>query len=561
MPKNLNIDEEYQNQKDLIAAIRGNQATRDLQKNKTFKSKKFKTKGVLEQLPAEYQNSVLQVYATTIEYDYTQPWAAPSQSSHRGSSFILNYNNQNFIVTNAHVAGKSRTLQVRFTEEAQKYSAKVILIEPDCDLALLDITKDKEKFWSKAKPLSLLDRMFKVGEKLNVCGFPMGGNELCVTEGQVSRIEVSSYVESVSGGSEVELLQGQVSAAINPGNSGGPVLSNKKVIGVAFQGSDCGEGLGYIIPPPVLKHFLNKSLFPGLAIEIQEIKNEITKKYLKLSKDETGVVINKVHKLSSANKLLKKHDVIMSIDGIQVNDDGTISTEFSNRINYKHLISMKNIGDPLVLQIKRNGVKLSITVNLYNKSGTTCIVPPEERENKPSYIVESGVVLMPVTGNYVEMDNIDVVDESKPKNKLWQQIVIVKEVLNSSFIEEVPDLEDQRIKLINNKKINNMRDAVQVLRNNKEQFHSVEFMNKQLLVIPNLTVIERSTLFKELGIDKPCSDDLTCEALSKPLKAKIGYPEYWMPQFAEKRKQQSYKTDKTEDTEITIKHSKRPRLD
>ena len=99
MPKNLNIDEEYQNQKDLIAAIRGNQTTRDLQKNKTFKSKKFKTKktkGVLEQLPAEYQNSVLQVYATTIEYDYTQPWAAPSQSSHRGSSFILNYNNQTY---------------------------------------------------------------------------------------------------------------------------------------------------------------------------------------------------------------------------------------------------------------------------------------------------------------------------------------------------------------------------------------------------------------------------------------------------------------------------------
>ena len=59
MPKNLNIDEEYQNQKDLIAAIRGNQTTRDLQKNKTFKSKNFKTKktkGVLEQLPAEYQN-------------------------------------------------------------------------------------------------------------------------------------------------------------------------------------------------------------------------------------------------------------------------------------------------------------------------------------------------------------------------------------------------------------------------------------------------------------------------------------------------------------------------
>ncbi len=96
-------------QKGLIVAIRSNQTARDPKK---IKSKK--TKQVLQELPKNYQHSLLQVYATTTEYDYTQPWAAPTQSSHRGSAFILNYNNKNFIVTNAHVAGKNRTLQVRF---------------------------------------------------------------------------------------------------------------------------------------------------------------------------------------------------------------------------------------------------------------------------------------------------------------------------------------------------------------------------------------------------------------------------------------------------------------
>ncbi len=41
-------------------------------------------------------------------------------------------------------------------------------------------------------------------------------------------------------------------AAINPGNSGGPALSDDRLIGVAFQGLNQADGIGYIIP--VHKH-------------------------------------------------------------------------------------------------------------------------------------------------------------------------------------------------------------------------------------------------------------------------------------------------------------------
>lgn len=48
----------------------------------------------------------------------------------------------------------------------------------------------------------------------------------------------------------------QVDAAINSGNSGGPVLMGDHVVGIAFQCLTSGENIGYIIPVPVINHFL-----------------------------------------------------------------------------------------------------------------------------------------------------------------------------------------------------------------------------------------------------------------------------------------------------------------
>lgn len=69
-----------------------------------------------------------------------------------------------------------------------------------------------------------------------------------------------------------ELLAVQIDAAINSGNSGGPVFNEAgQCVGIAFQSyadSDV-ENIGYMIPTPVIQHFLqdyrmNKT-FTGFA--------------------------------------------------------------------------------------------------------------------------------------------------------------------------------------------------------------------------------------------------------------------------------------------------------
>lgn len=85
--------------------------------------------------------------------------------------------------------------------------------------------------------------------------------------------------------SSSSLLTVQIDAAINPGNSGGPAVSGGKVVGVAFQGFSQMQNVGYIVPFPVIRHFLNDIAlhrrhtgFVSIGIKAQTMENEGTEK-------------------------------------------------------------------------------------------------------------------------------------------------------------------------------------------------------------------------------------------------------------------------------------------
>ncbi len=67
----------------------------------------------------------------------------------------------------------------------------------------------------------------------------------------ISRVESSRYAHS-----GLSLLTVQIDAAINPGNSGGPAIINDRIVGVTMQIMNNSEGIGYVIPVPVIEHFL-----------------------------------------------------------------------------------------------------------------------------------------------------------------------------------------------------------------------------------------------------------------------------------------------------------------
>lgn len=357
----------------------------------------------------QHERSVVQIYSDFFVADYDNPWRGPEASACSGSGFIIqDAVGKKYIMTNAHVAENATFLQIRLANNRiKKYEAKVKCVSYQCDLALLEV--DDPEFNELVDAVEL-GEMVSLRDRIMVVGFPMGGTEMSLSKGIVSRIQVDTYSMS-----EQRLLQAQVDAAINPGNSGGPVFIDNKVVGVAFQGYGGHQGLSYIIPMPIMQHFLSEALsdktyrgFPTIPAVTEEIENPIERDFYKMG-DRSGIRILKIDNLSDAFSKLKPDDIILAIDGLPISNEGTVDIpDIGNCIDFFHVTQSKFIGDSVRLNILRKKEdtdeveELEIDVLLDAILGDTEKVSVPEHDKMPTYYINSGVCFVPLTRNYME---------------------------------------------------------------------------------------------------------------------------------------------------------------
>lgn len=373
-----------------------------------------------EQELAPYMDAVVKVYCIHTEPNWSLPWQRRRQYTSTSSGFIVTgeppsnvagptqppvkkrhvHDSRRWLLTNAHSVHYHTQVKVKRRGDDRRYLARVLSIGVDCDIALL--TVDDEAFWQGVTPLSL-GPLPKLQESVAVVGYPIGGDTISVTAGVVSRIEVTNY----SHGS-MDLLGVQIDAAINSGNSGGPVFNKHcQCVGIAFQaltGSDV-ENVGYVIPTPVVHHFLNDyrltgtfSGFPALGIMWQAMESEVMRRAYKMAAGQKGILLRKVNPSSAAAALLQRNDVLLSFDGTDIAYDGSVPFRTGERISFSYLISNKYVGDAALLRINRGGEIHELSVRL---SRPISLVPNHISEADPSFLVVGGLVFTPLTEPYL----------------------------------------------------------------------------------------------------------------------------------------------------------------
>src|SRR5437868_11781819 len=186
---------------------------------------------------AELADSVVKVSALLSYPNPLQPWTKGKAVEVAGTGVVIEGRK---ILTNAHLVTYATEVSVQPRPGGDKFEAKVAGVGTDIDLAVL--TVKEEKFFEKRPALPRARQLPKAQDSVAVHGFPVGGSELSVTKGVVSRIDHGLLYGLTPG------MLIQVSAAINPGNSGGPAVANNKMIGLVCSRLDEAEGIGYVIP-------------------------------------------------------------------------------------------------------------------------------------------------------------------------------------------------------------------------------------------------------------------------------------------------------------------------
>jgi serine protease Do len=168
-----------------------------------------------------------------------------------GSGFIVNENG--FCVTNYHVIERETRIATTIFHRGDDGSfnrrriddVRIVALNPFFDLALLQIPAQKDLIF---KPTYLAaEEDLQEGEEVFAIGNPLG-LERSVSQGII--------------GTKNRNFRGQVyiqtTAEINPGNSGGPLFNARgEVIGVTNMKLLFAEGLGFAIPSPYVKLFLD----------------------------------------------------------------------------------------------------------------------------------------------------------------------------------------------------------------------------------------------------------------------------------------------------------------
>jgi len=385
------------------------------------------------------------------------------------------------------------------TDIQKKYKAKVLAVSHEADLAILTV-EDKE-FFKGVKPLSL-GELPDVQDEVVVYGFPEGGDTLCLTKGVISRIEHQEYVHS-----QKKFLAIQIDAAINPGNSGGPAISGGRIIGVVMQVLLDSENVGYIIPTPIINHFLkdledgNYDGFPEDGIVIQPMKNEGMKNMYGLEKNESGVLVISVIPGFPAEAIIRSRDVIISIDGHGIEDDGSVEIRPNERTSYNYIIQKHQIGEKLLLGIIRDGRKQKLHITLSKPLGNLRLVPMCRYDVLPTYYIYSGLVFSPLTLDYINswqekwgcnapIDLTVLLIDWRPSVK-GEEVINMIYVLPHDVNKGYHDMADCIITEVNNKKVHNLKELIHIVENDTER-KFIEFKTKN----DNYIVLDRKKAAK-----------------------------------------------------------------
>lgn len=329
--------------------------------------------------------------------DDGQPTTREAESL--GSGFIISPDG--YVVTANHVIsghGKNQnvdTITVTLADR-KEYTAKLVGRDALADVALLKIEARNLPFvkFGDSTRARVGDWALAIGNP-----FGLGGT---VTAGIVSALHRNI------GSSQYDRFI-QTDASINQGNSGGPLFDIRgNVIGIntiIISPSGGNIGIGFAIPAEEARPLIDQLRSGGkvrrgyLGVAIQAMTDDIAAS-LGISKDRGEIVADVTPGGPAARAGLRRGDVILSVAGVDVTPDNTLSVT----------VASQRIGSTIRVEFLRNGQRQVVNAVLAERppenllaantggdDGEDGTAAPQNQPGQQSARASLGITLSPLT--------------------------------------------------------------------------------------------------------------------------------------------------------------------
>lgn len=444
--------------------------------------------------------SVVRVNVTSQVYDFSRPWLKRAPFSRSALGVVLEGCR---VLVTAELVANHNVIELEMAETGRKAPASLVAVDYQSNLALIE-TSDKA-FADELVPVTVTAEA-KPGDRIQI--WQLESNGLLVqTDGTVTTVTLDRYPDEIS-----YLMTYRIAVSLQYRDSSFvvPVVLNGALAGLLTR-YDTKTQSGQAIPGPIIEAFLTRveklpePIFPYIALSYAMMRDPELRAFTKLPNDKGGVYVTDVAAGSWGETAgLKKGDVILAIDGMEIDQDGSYQDPKHGKLELEHLLSGgAAVGQTRTFLIWRDGVPTEIKATLTGKKASDFVSPPFIVDEAPDYEILGGLVFQELSRSFLKQwgqnwrtaapQKLVYLDEFQGELFRGQKrrIVFLGQVLPSNGTLGFESLGSQVVSRINGVDIRSLDDVRRAIAEPSNGFHRIEFEDSPRMIFVDADQVKR----------------------------------------------------------------------
>ncbi len=441
---------------------------------------------------------VVLLRVTHQSFDEHRPWTKGTPNTRIGSAVVLH---DSLLLTESKLIRDAILIQVQKNGNAARSPARVVHVDWDIDLALLEI--DEPGFFDDLEAAQFAKSA--PGEGI-VYLARWQNQQYEISESRIAGINVRG---SPHGSITHAFLS--LNTDLSNGGWAEPVFSNGRLVGLSVMQE--GQRVT-VIPVEILSAYVRgagSAADPGFASfrpYWQFGQDPALAAHLGLTGKPRGVVLRWMPWGSTGCDALEPWDLILSVEGLALDAMGNFVHPHYGQLAFQHiLVDGRRPGGRVRFQLIRDGETLDVDVELRRNPGADWLIPDRRDQPQPPYLVAGGLVIRELDANYLRswgnewrkkapanlVQRYDRERESQTAER--RRILLLSQVLPDSYNLGYHALANLALAEINGRSVDSVADADEAFRHPVDGFHRLKFYRDDLLreVVLDAADFEEST--------------------------------------------------------------------
>lgn len=441
------------------------------------------------QMRKSLSSSIVMLTVTKQNHDIPSPWNSGeiTQGKYYGTVVRYGAKNRLGILSLGAAAEFTTNVQMKIFGDSRAHQVKVVFHDPEINLALFQPVN--EKIFEHLTPLTLVDDEESPEDYVEVVGRNIGG------QWDVFRSQIKSLIVTQAGLGTYQSSLLQLDTAQKDLRSASPVLKEGKLTGII---NGVFHGKSYMTPSFILRHFLEDRHeeskykgFPDIGFFTQSLVSATEKKSLLFPENKVGARIVEVEQFGPFAGKLQKNDILLSINGIQIDEEQRIDHSAWGKIPYMYLLNRMYAKEKTLLILFRKGQELKVEGTLERYDSNSYLVLDHERSNHIPHLIFGGLVFQELSREYMKSWGKDWATQANANflyylnykndpNKGQQRIIVLNTVLGDFHNRGYEKLNNQMVESVNGVVIHSLADLKKALNKPIKLDKQSQFMKLKL---------------------------------------------------------------------------------